>query len=970
MAGSPPAASPPRGDGLQGGFSNTSPATSPRLSMRQPVRRNNEYQSFGDYIGPSPTRGRTVSMNSQHPYPHAPPLPHYPQAHFYSAPKVDLGVPQSRSQSRKSGNSTFSAFDTLAFAGEETLTPANNVLLVGSGCNLNVYRVDKKRLDVIGSLEKLRGFVVAAKILPCATSCEPSRPLVALIIHGFEAPGPTTRLDSRHRHEEEFDPSATTSEAPYSVDVAAPHPGYQYQTTVEVYSLKLRVHVATLFKSAVVFGDSDYAGNPVYIPPPIGNLNIDVQRRFIVVSSGTSGEVYVFTNVIDGLADRPGPFECLGKLWTSVQTRNARKHSTSSTSSDTDAPNDRPSGRYDRADVPILSLSHRWLAIVPPQPSSRSTIHGKVDVPTKKPPGLSSHTAPTQPQTTCELDTPDQESTFNRVARDMTQEVIKGARWMGDQGMQYWKNYWSKSPESSTQPVQPLPTSPPQQTFPPTHAHDERQSRSSSQPTQVSVIDLEKLYVNQAAKSSSALQPIATFALPYGCSFLSFAPSGLMLLTASSKGDVQHIWDLMRMVYGKTDTMATGGSNTVPTSPTVRQITRFTRMTVASIIDVVWTEPTGKRLAIVTDKGTVHIFDLPPSAFQWPPPRRIPRRSTAPRENSKLESKTDSVQPATALGTAMNLLSDRAQPLLASVRGRPPSLGNAFSGLNFTAGAGVKSGKVVATTLSKSMGAATGTMNTIRHMGENRLQLPESTQSVQRGRIRWMLINDQTFIAVTGGNVVRIYSVRQSSNNSAGKRRPSVLGGRHTEHGIYDPPTDTSRREPTNTSHQSPMAGYWRNFGNPSSHATKSPNRHAVQPLSYAEIETNAPYQPFHSDRRVDLCVYNEDQREDDLELDTHRKQPTTSSEPWLFGEDIPTTVVSVGASMSDDTADEDKSIMDASPQQMENLVTLEGNDEQGQQVVVTTRRKKGKKGESLPLEEDEFFEYDCEVVDFAEERV
>jgi hypothetical protein len=45
-------------------------------------------------------------------------------------------------------------------------------------------------------------------------------------------------------------------------------------------------------------------------------------------------------------------------------------------------------------------------------------------------------------------------------------------------------------------------------------------------------------------------------------------------------------------------------------------------MTIARIVDVVWTSPHGERAAMVTEPGTVHILDLPASAFTWPPPRR------------------------------------------------------------------------------------------------------------------------------------------------------------------------------------------------------------------------------------------------------------------------------------------------------------------------------------------------------------
>lgn len=55
----------------------------------------------------------------------------------------------------------------------------------------------------------------------------------------------------------------------------------------------------------------------------------------------------------------------------------------------------------------------------------------------------------------------------------------------------------------------------------------------------------------------------------------------------------------------------------------------------------------------------------------------------------------------------------------------------------------------------------------------------------------------------------------------------------------------------------------------------------------------------------------------------------------------------------------------------LENLISVEGDEDHGQQFVVTTRRKRMKEqvaGEGM--EGADFFEDDCEVVDFAEDRV
>ena len=1002
VPGSPPRAFSEHDRELHGGFSNVSPSTSPSFAYRQPIRRNNGYQSFGDYLGSSATPGKAkpVSMYSQ--YSQVPPLPHHPQPHFYTAPNIDIGFPQSRSDSKKRGNGYYCGFDSLCSVGNDAALV--NVLLVGHEKGLIIHKIEKDKLQSLGRLEGLRGAVIGAKVLPSNSRHDyflPLRPLVAVVVHG---PAASTRSPEQSRpassnaHDEEFDPSGSMLQALSSADDALPNLATHYQTTVEVYSLKARQHVATLFKSPLVKIDVSSSGQFSSSPPPVGNLSIRANGKFVIVASGTSGEVFIFEPTSSAVHQSTGTFRCLGKVWTDILSRKTRSMSTSSTSSEADLTNDSTTAQRLTPDNPILALSSRWLAIVPPKPSIRSTLHGTVDLPlsSQKPHGITSHTASSQPQPTCELDTPERESLLNRVARDVTQEVIKGARWVGDQGMQAWKSYWSKPPEYSSQNTHPPMVQQAQQNFPPTHAQDEPRPRVDNQPTLVSIVDLAKLSEDHDQKPAQALQPIATFALPYGCSYLSFAPSGLSLLSASAKGDVQHVWDLMRMVHGKNGTISKSELNTPERGPTIRQIARFTRMTVASIVDIVWTEPRGERLAIVTDKGTVHIFDLPPSAFQWPPPRRLTRPATAPGQSSNANPNPQSNDAYSSKGTlaaAMNMVQDHTQPLFAAVRGRPSNISNAFAGLgnlNFTTGAGAKGGKVVAAGFSKSAGAATATVNSIRHMGENRLHIPGSAHSITSGCVRWLGGKDRAFIAVNGDGVVRIYNVRQSINAKAGKRRPSVVGGRPTEFPLPKIQNDVSQISGNDGSGISTVGGYWLPSTAPSH--SQIPVKRSAHPLSFAEIETNAPYQPFHTDRRITLRVFGHESGPESSDPDPHHLHD--SSSPWVFGEDIPSTKVNFGSTSSASISSRDRIVDQGGGEldmparqaqvQMENLISREGNVEEGQQVVVTTRRKRGKKGDGRGgmgmgmgtrdmgqgHDEEFFFEDDCEVVDFAEDRV
>ena len=921
------------------------------------------------------------SQNSQQPR-----LPHQPQAHYYGAPEVEFGFPKARLEDKTSDDVTCCLFDSLALAGEEGSRVTENTLLVGREQSLDVYAVDKSNFSRIGRLEGLRGSVIGAKLLPSTGRDDPmhlSRPLVTVIVHGPcipAEPGLHPSSGTSHDEDEVFDPSSSMLQALDSADTAGPNGPTHFQTTVEIFSLKKGEHIATLFRGPRQQVELSRTNYEPLKPSPDENLRVQANGRFVTISSGTSGEVFIFESKTVGQEAMSYTFQCIGKVWTKPSHRKTRSSSISSNSSEPGFLDDHSPTRYNRPNAATTSLSHRWLVVVPPTSSSQSTLHGTVDAvqASSKTPGLTSHTSPAEPQVNCELDTPDKESILNKVARDFSQEVIKGAKWVGGQGIQVWNSYWKQpDPNPQTHPNSfSKTTTAPQmpQAFPPTHAHEDVSLRTNKQPALVSIIDLEKLSDSQHSKPSVALQPIATFSLPYGCSTVSFAPSGLTLLTASAKGDVWHVWDLMRIAHGGAnnnslrDYNPSGRESDV--GQTVRQVAHYPRLTEARIIDVVWTEPRGERFALLTERGTVHIHDLPLSAFQWPPARRVLRPATASNNSTPAEHDQDhALRPRSSSNTfsgALDMVTGRTQPLLANLRGRPASIPNPFfglSGLGFTAGAGVKGTKAVAAGFNKTVGAAAGTVNTIRHRGENRLTLPGSSQMTVAGCIKWLGGKYHGHLAVTGGDLVRIYSIQQSTIEKGGQRRPSVVGRRPVEYSIPGTSGNSIKiahlaKSPLNhdikQTSTSPH-GYW--LSPASGHGPKA-LRNNPHPLSCAEIETNAPYQPFHTDRRINFYVYND-------ELGSIM-QHSSDARPWVFGENIAATKVNVSPAVHDTDPDSDQ----AAPAQMENLVSYEGNEQDGQHVVVTTRRKRGKKGEAAEGDDGEFFEDDCDFVDFAESRV
>lgn len=968
-AGSPPEYRPPLDPELRGGFSHTSPPTSPRAAYRQSLQRTNDYQSFGDCGGPSPPNRRPPSMTSQNS--HYPPAPHLQQAHYYGAPEVDLGRPSPLPEDRVPGEGFCCVFDSLSPSGHEASGNTEDVLLVGFDHGLNIYHIGKKSFDPVGRLEGLRGSVVGAKILHSQyISDRPLQPLVAVIVHGPYIPSGAQFRPGTNAVIEEFEPSRSEMQALQAA--ATTH----YQTTVEIYSLKKGQHITTLFRSPRVEikgGFSQFS-----MPPPVGDLSIQAKGRFFVISSGISGEVFIFERTFHGSTEESSGFRCLGKVWTRTGSRKTRSVSTSSNESGPARLHDALAAGTRRSNASIISLSTRWLAIAPPSSSVQTTLHGGIEPDTSghKAPGVSSHAPAAEPQISCDLDTLESEGLLNKAARDIAQGLLKTAQWVGLEGKQAWSNYWSKSSDQSQQGSAAHPSNPAlsaisnQQSFPPTHAQENLVNRAKNQPALVSILDLEKLSKSQQSKAASILQPLATFSLPSGCSLLSFSPNGLHLLTASAKGDVEHVWDLMRMVHGEPG--RPGDLDASPKAPSVRQIGKITRITEARIVDVVWTEPKGDRLAIITDRGTVHINDLSASAFLWPPSRRISRSTAAASSLSATSAKhDDNPRPASAgagnsFSSAFGMFTGKTQPLFDAVRGRRPSIGSGFSGfggMTLTAGIGAKSGRAVAAGFNRSVGAAAaGTVNTFRHLGENRLALPSSQSAVVPGCVRWLSGKGLGRIAITGGGVVRIYSIRQSSNSKARQRRPSVFGDRPVEFSLPKEPASSQhvtskelRNSRSSPEPSTPRSSFWLPQ---SALAASSTSKLETHPLSYAELDTSLAYQPFHTDRRVNLYVYTDE---------VTAAVPTVSqgSSTWVFGESIPATKISVGTTGHED---DDADLEQATPSRMENVISMKGNAEEGQQIIVTTRRKRSTQDEGTA--EDEIFEDDCEILDFAEERV
>lgn len=355
-------------------------------------------------------------MNSKHPNP---PPPHQPQAHYYGTPDIDFGMAQQGVEQNPPTKALWSSFDSLASAGEGS-RPIEDVLIVGASHGIDVYGIGKTKPTWIGCLEGLPGRVLSAKILPVhsgADSLRSSRPLVAITSYGLFEPSDAeapSKPDPGTSGDSLFDPSTSMMHALHHADKQDASPSQEaalVQASVDIYSLGGQRHLRTLYRSPRIEMTDAQSYSLSQSPPPEANLSIQASGRFLAVASGASGEIHVFENGAHSDSNDVD-FRCLGKFWTRTTHRRSRSLSMSSDSSEAGSCSGTSTAQNTGPGAAIFSLSQRWLALVPPIGMTQQTMHGKVigvHLPSKVP-GLTSHTAPSEPPVTCETDTPEAES--------------------------------------------------------------------------------------------------------------------------------------------------------------------------------------------------------------------------------------------------------------------------------------------------------------------------------------------------------------------------------------------------------------------------------------------------------------------------------------------------------------------------------------------------------------------------------
>ncbi|KAJ3563756.1 hypothetical protein NPX13_g8085 [Xylaria arbuscula] len=963
-------------------------SASPPNNGRRPLSFHMDHYPASDFRSQasSPPGARRSSMHSPFLPPRAganPPLPHQPQAHFYGAPEIDLDVhPKTGLKAGERG--FYFGFDTIPRPNSAQATGNIHVVLAGYEGGMDVYSVGKRGVESLTTLKGLRGGVYNAKILPWNGALDPFGifPLVAVVVHGpvrpFSVPDVTlgSAFDnaSSPRLEGIHTPQSESNQRPTNVGKSIPTIE-AYQTSVEVYSLATNQLIDVLLEAPKAPIKASVASPVFRSPPPTGAFQLYAEDGNIVVASGTTGECWVYRQVSD--KQDPGyRFTCVGKLWTSLQQS---LHS-GSTPEDESGPGPLPARK--RPQTPILAVNGRWIAYCPPPPSSQVGLNAFIPVsPEGKVPGLLTLTSPVLPNETSEVELPISDGVMQRLMRETTQEVLQGARWVSGKGKALWNNYWNPGQQPPAR--QPTVGSPPwgmaypgrpeAAQFPPTNGVAGQ--AVTKEPGLVSIVDMHSLM------GFTNVHPTTTFKPPLGCSFLSFSPTGLFLFTASSKGDVQTAWDTMRIQYSKTAPLQHSSPHTGHATK-VRQVAQFSRMTVARIVDVAWAGPNGERAAMVTERGTVHMLDMPPTAYTWPPPRR---RATAP-EVAQGSSENNS----SAASIASNVLSSAygaTRPLLNSHRRSASNSQNTTSLMNHAS----YGGKVLAAGISHSLGNAGTALNHLRHTGENRVSLPLRNMSAGPSCATWITgRRHHTLFAVFDGHV-RMFPRKNRRPGARKERSRTVRGSKYHDFKLRDLPNDLIA--PSIKQIIDPIEEF--DLSNPDHDGS---NTLVLQPrpqpddldhspeaaIPQAEIESNAPYQPFHTDRRVSLNFYSAVGSEDgvsssishleamtlndDMNSAKRREAGTAASRAWAFGQPISTAKLDLGlpVMMHEEISNsiDDHRALPVSA--MERVLQVGGSDEH---IVVTTRRRRGG-NRATDVDEDGFFEDDCEVLDFADQRV
>ncbi|KAK4555060.1 hypothetical protein LTR86_007826 [Recurvomyces mirabilis] len=944
------------------------PPASPAYRPASIARPPHNYPARGAYRANSMTtppgqyipRRDSYSAQQRSPEPRAldPPLPHMPQQHFFGLPDWGAGLAQKQEHvGQPAGSDGYCCrLDSFADAGDAaSARKARDALLVGSEGALDVYKVLPDRMELAGRLEGLRGAVIDAKIVPHTSvydSVQVLRPLVAVIVQG---------------------PARDDDEEAVEDDVKD---GNLYQTVVEVYSLRTHERITTLYQSTTVRKDQPVMGHLALPPKPVGELSLNAAGSFITISSGRSGEVFIFSAAASDETNGMN-FRCIGKYWTAIQRRHDNSRpSTAVDGSSVNTTNTPPC-------VPLMTLSARWLAIVPPYTTPGTPLVADEG---PQPHGLGTHVAPSQPLLTCEVAGVDIESTLDWLSRTAAQGLVKASQKGYEMGIQGWKELTHPSPPSTTQKPSADPA------FPPTNGPSDDPRRLAKEPAIVSIIDLQRLLEADEQRLKQAPAPLATFALVEGCNYLSFSPDGLRLLTSNRKGEVTSIWNLANAAHGSTkkDIVKPGE---VEHAPHVKLMLRIARSSPSVIADSVWTRD-GDWLALLTTHGTIHLHETPVTA-----PRKRKRASTiaapAPEKAEATVSLSQGFSPpSNGFFGGLRAMSRTVSTGVNAVKTQY-ALPNSFAGFRETAAAARTAGqRVVAKSLRDGYSAARSGVGDMWHAEDNKVR-PKALQegTVKAGSIQWVQKQSGSNLAVVAGGTVHLHPVQRVMRQK-GDATVSGLKKDKKSRDFPLPRISTIRDGALNKANancaKAGPHGFWSLRLNPNdkdkTHKRGSSAAAPAPTTSLNEVETNPPYCPFHIDNRVSIFAYEDSTYGSAADLQGQLNEQAMfdfktkgtgfaeHDEPWMFGEALRTSIKlneharndrpsSARAQQDYEDDDVDAAIVAG---MIESRLTVHRSTEDGRPEIRVHSRPSARRGGSAMMEEVAGFdvvEDECESV-------
>lgn len=816
--------------------------------------------------------------------------PHMKQNHYFAVPGLDFGLGAAKAEKggKQAGSEHYCCcFDSFGDAGDAaSATRAKDTLIVGWEGGLEVYRVLADKMEIVGRLEGLRGGVVGAKILPWSHSSggNPSLlPLVALVVHG-----PMIEPPQRAVAQEDTSDGEETAK--------------HYQTTVEVFSLQTQKHVSTLYKSLPVALPEAKLGSFATVPEPVGDLRLDAKGSFLTISSGKSGEIFVFAQRREGAGS--SGFRCIGKYWTSLQSRfDIQPKPNASTEhvlgSDVQEPQTSP----------LLSLSGRWLAIVPPSSSSKISVQGTLALSEdhQQPPGVGSHLAPPQPLVTCDIVGLNAEGVLAKYSRQAAQEFLKASRRGIEMGMAGWREFTQPSPPSRTSQR----TDGGEEVFPPTNAPGDDARRATKEPAVVAIMDLERLLDAEENHAKHLPPPLASFALDDGCNYLSLSADGLRLLTTSRKGEISNIWDLRHAAHGSSQRRDVDNGDAV-IGPHVNRVQRIVRNSHAVVLDTAWARD-GNFVALLTAHGTVHLHEISPRSQD---PQRRRRKSTitaAPVDKADATvSLSTGLSPPSSNGflggirsgwqTMSTQVSAMRAPNPVATESRATfGIPTTFAGFREVTNAGAAaSGRAIARGLSQGYSAARIGAADVWHADDNKVKHKDAPNNVAARTVRWIRTRGGVSIAVTCGGKVFLYPIqrvtRQRGETTFSGLKAESKGRR--EFGLPPIATTSAAAQSSKNSScakQGPH-GFW-SLRAPAYTQNISAKKMQDSDSDKAHYETNPPFCPLYVDRRVSMLGFNSPSHGynsthnlsvSEFQLQGHGLE---DEQAWLFGGPLPTSV-------------------------------------------------------------------------------